>query len=269
MGKMTGVSHHITYRQSTIHYLRMGNGKDWLFCFHGYGESARTFEMLEPWLGKRFTIIAIDMPFHGETQWNDGLLFEPDALIGLIHFIKPKNIPMHVLGYSMGGRVAMQLLLNIPQEIAKLVLVAPDGLHNNKWQWIATKTWLGNRFFHMCMKYPALTLHLMDFGTKVGIYPKSLQKFVHYYLDDEEQRHTLYKRWTTMRKFSPGKASLRSTINQYKIPVQLLFGKYDVVIVAKFGKQFAEGNEFISVKIIEAGHQLLKPKYLQVIVDLI
>lgn len=248
----------------------MGHGAEWLFCFHGYGESARSFELLEPLLGGRFTIIAIDMPFHGNTAWNDGLLFEPRELVELIHAIKPKPIPMHVLGFSMGGRVALQLLHDIPQEIARLVLVAPDGLHRNKWQWLATQTKTGNRLFRMAMQRPAVVKLVMAVARKVGAYPKRVQKFVSFYLDGDEQRNILYKRWSAMREFGPRKHLLRSVVLQHGIPVRMLFGKYDAVILARHGHAFArDSNGLVKVHEIDAGHQLLKTKYLPEILALI
>jgi pimeloyl-ACP methyl ester carboxylesterase len=263
-------SHYIDLGSSQIHYLRIGDGVEWLFCFHGYGETADSFRLLEPALGKRFTIIAIDFPFHGKTTWQEGWLFTPQDLLLLISRLKPKDQPMHLLGYSMGGRIALQLLELAPEQVTKMILIAPDGLHKNKWQWIATRTSTGNRLFHYFMQHPGAVLALMDAGAKLGLYNKSLHKFVHYYLDDAEQRLTLYRRWTTMRKFRPSLPLLRSIIIKNKIPVRLLFGKHDHVILSKHGTAFSKNSHgLIVVKEIEAGHQLLKEKHLTQILEMI
>jgi len=248
----------------------MGNGPEWLFCFHGYGENSSTFDLFEPALGERFTLIAIDFPFHGKTVWQEGLSFEPADLITIINQIKPFTQPMHILGYSMGGRVALQLLQLIPDQVTKLVLAAPDGLHKNKWQWLATRTKVGNRLFAFSMRNPFLMNSLLDFLSWLRLYNNSLLKFIHYYLDDVDQRMILYRRWTTMRKFRPDRSLLRKIIVQNKTHVNLLFGKFDRVILAKHGKDFSKNsNGFIQVIEIEAGHQLLREKHLPLIVDLL
>ena len=42
----------------------------------------------------------------------------------------------------------------------------------------------------------------------------------------------------------------------------MLFGKYDRVIVTKYGLRFQKNlKSFITLKELETGHQLLKPKY--------
>ncbi len=267
---MATESHYISFRSSRIHYIRMGRGAEWLFCFHGYGEDGNSFALFETELGNRFTLIAIDFPFHGKTDWQEGLSFEPADLINIIDQIKPKHLPMHLLGYSMGGRVALQLLQLIPEKVSRLVLVAPDGLHKNKWQWLATRTKIGNRLFAFSMRRPFIMNSLLDLLSRLRLYNNSLLKFIHYYLDDVEQRMILYRRWTTMRKFRPDKGLLKKIIIEDKIPVRLLFGKYDRVILAKHGKDFSNhSNGYIRVVEIDAGHQLLREKHLPLIVELL
>ena len=267
---MAAESHNISFRSSNLHYKRFGHGPEWLFCFHGYGEDADSFLMMEKWLDQRFTIIAFDFPIHGKTNWNEGLLFEPHDLISIIDLIKPENKKIHMLAYSMGGRVALQLLQVMPEQIASLVLMAPDGLHKNKWQWLATKTKIGNLIFRSVMKNPFLLMSVLDFAGKINLYNKSLLKFVHYYLDDAEQRNILYRRWTTMRKFRPDKQILKSAINKHKITVTIVFGKYDRVILTKHGSTFSKGvEELIKVIELEAGHQLLREKHAAFIANIL
>src|ERR1035437_4038700 len=71
--KLTGGT--VSYQQSTFHFHQFGNGAKLLLCFHGYGEMAGSFLFLEKSLGKEYTMIAIDFPFHGKTNWQEGLLF--------------------------------------------------------------------------------------------------------------------------------------------------------------------------------------------------
>jgi pimeloyl-ACP methyl ester carboxylesterase len=259
-------THSISYKSSIIHYYRFGHGPQWLFCFHGYGEEGSSFSIFEPLLGKAYTLIAIDFPFHGKTQWQEGLLFTTNDLLAIIDSIKPAGQAFSLLGYSMGGRVALQLLQEIPQQINRAVLVAPDGLHRNKWQWLSTRTLAGNRLFAYTMRNPRWMIRLMDLGGRLGLYNKSLLKFVHYYLDDAEQRIILYKRWTTMRGFRPDVELLKKNIVDHGIPVRLLFGRYDRVILARHGHHFSKGtNGFVQVTEIEAGHQLLREKHAMLI----
>ncbi|MDE3235103.1 MAG: alpha/beta hydrolase [Bacteroidota bacterium] len=255
--------HFITYQHSTIHYSRFGTGEEWLFAFHGYGEQGNTFYVLEEYLGKRYTIVAIDCPFHGTTDWNEGLLFTPVMLMQIIKKILPPTVEKFTLaGYSMGGRISLQLIQDYPDYIKEVVLIAPDGLHHNIWHFLSTQTKIGNLLFFMAMRHPGFLFFCMRLGNKAGLFNKSVFNFVHYYLDKKESRLILYKRWTTMRKFMPQLKKIKLIIKNHHLPLQLVFGKYDRVIVAKNGYHFQqEASEYISVQELEAGHQLLKEKY--------
>lgn len=252
----------ITYQQSTISYRRFGHGNRILFCFHGYGEHAASFLFLESFLSKEFTCFALDFPFHGSTDWKEDLLFSSADLINIINLISTPDQKISLLGYSMGGRVTLQLLQIIPDRIEQLILIAPDGLHNNIWHKLSTQTSIGNKLFHYTMHQPNWMFELMKIFYSAGIINKSIYNFVHYYLDDPSSRLLLYKRWTTMRKFHPSLPLLKKIIPEKKISVKMMFGKYDRVIITKRGLAFQKNiAEWIIVKEIEAGHQLLRPKY--------
>ena len=104
----------LTYKSSLIHYRKGGEGKRLLFCFHGYGESSESFAFLETPLDREFTLVAIDLPFHGKTDWREGLYLDPKDLLAIIRQIGTglpgANQPWWLMGYSMGGRVALSLL---------------------------------------------------------------------------------------------------------------------------------------------------------------
>lgn len=253
----------LIYKHSRISYRRFGEGDNLLLCFHGYGEDAGSFLFLEKILGKDYGFIALDLPFHGMTDWKESLLFTCEDLMNIIDQVAGYNSKsFSILGYSMGGRVALQLLQSHPGRIKKIILIAPDGLHHNIWHKLSTQTFIGNKLFAYTMNQPYWMFSLLKLLTATGLFNKSIVNFVHYYLDDPDSRLLLYKRWTTMRKFNPDLYLLKKEIKENKTPIYMLFGKYDRVILTKSGLKFQKNLEaFIKIKELEAGHQLLKPKY--------
>ena len=204
------------------------------------------------------------MPFHGKTNWTGPLLLEPAVLMDIIKQIAPSGKRIQLMGYSMGGRICLRLLELYPQQISSMTLVAPDGLHKNPWQKLATQTWAGNKLFRFTMQYPGWMFLLMKLTTKLGLFNKSISRFAHLYLDDAGERQKLYQRWTCMRKFRPAIHRLKQTIVTHRVPVHLFFGKYDRVIVSKHGFRLQKGLEnMITVEELEAGHHLLQEKYMK------
>lgn len=255
--------HFITYRQSTVHYHRFGSGPTYICCFHGYGEDGGKFKIFEQELGNSYTLIAIDLPFHGNTKWNEGLVLHPFELLEIMNRIIPEESRILLMGYSMGGRVCLQLLASFPHRFRKLVLIAPDGLHKNIWQRLSTQTALGNRLFAFSMQHPGWMFVLMRIAGSLGLFNKSIIRFVHHYLDHAHERKILYQRWTTMRYFRPNLTALKKIIPKHQLSIRLIFGKYDRVIVSRHGYRFQKGlDAWVTVTDLSAGHHLLQEKYI-------
>ncbi len=266
---------------SRISYSWWGTGKKLLLCLHGYGESATSFALLEQALGKEFTILAPDLPFHGGTQWKDGLYFDPAKFPALIEEIiarlpvitsppAPRFDRWWVMGYSMGGRVALSLLEYAPEKIAKLILLAPDGFKMNAWYWLATQSRPGNRAFRRIMHRPHSLFRLLRIAGKLKLLNPGIHKFMFRYIEDPQVREELYDRWTVMRGFNPDIRSIRSIIRERRIPVSLLYGRHDHIIRAATGERFRKGIEpWCRILVLDAGHGLLQPKFLDTIIALL
>jgi pimeloyl-ACP methyl ester carboxylesterase len=257
-------SHLLPYKNSYVHYLKFGSGTRFLFCFHGYGEDASSFLLLEKALGPDYIMIAIDLPFHGKTEWNENFELSAADLEEVMNAIVPLELQtVSFLGYSMGGRIALALLQEIPSKIDRVVLVAPDGLHKNFWYWFSTQTSIGNRVFNYTMRNPHWFFGGMKFLKTVHLLNKSIYKFAHSYLDDPQQRELLYNRWTTMRRFKPDFSAITAALRKYRLPLRMLFGSYDRIILSKRSNDLNKQNDTVKVKTIKAGHQLMKQKYIK------
>lgn len=284
----------IAYRSSRLHYYHWGRGHKLLLCFHGYGESAGSFSLLAEPLGDEFTIVAIDMPLHGQTEWKEGLDFTVEQLVEVIDSIlmiidRPRTLPdasganadpyapgtslrtsWHLMGYSMGGRIALTLLEAVPERIQKLVLIAPDGLVVNPWYWLATQTRPGRLLFWYTMYHPGWFLFMLKTGNKLKLVNPSVYKFVDNYIGQHEVRRELYTRWTTLRHFRPHLGKIKILVRQRQLPVRILYGKFDRIIREERGREFQKDIEpWCRLVVISAGHQLLQAQHLPTLLSLV
>ncbi|MEO8116242.1 MAG: alpha/beta hydrolase [Bacteroidota bacterium] len=260
--------HILKYKSSSVAFHVFGQGPKTLFCLHGYGDSGDSFYFLEKILGDEYCIIAPDLPLHGGTQWNEKKLFQSSDIlqwIPLMYEEAGKPLPVknkiHLLGYSMGGRLALSIFTASPQDFEKIVLFCPDGLHENFWHFISTQTLAGNFLFDKTMQHPGWFFKLMEGAYQVKLLNKSIYKFAHHYLDDPKARELLYKRWTLFRKFTPAISIVKKNILKYKIPLTLVFGSYDRIILSGRSDYLKKNNPEVKVFILDAGHQLLREKY--------
>jgi len=265
------LSFYLPFRDSTFYYTKAGLGKRWLICLHGYGENAETFSFLNSFLENEYTIVAIDAPFHGKTTWlQHNEAFTPAMLLAIIaEIVGSSSEKISIIGYSMGGRMALKLLLTDPERIDKLVLVAPDGLKFNFWHWLGTQTFIGNKIFKYTMLKNPLLFKLVQYIGKIGLVNGGVVKFAEQYLQDVGARKMLYKRWITMRKFAPERNLLPIIVEKFGIDIRMLFGKNDQIIKAKNGVALANKlPKLVRVWQIKAGHQLLKEKHIATFMEL-
>ena len=265
-------------RNSRIHYRRWGTGPRLVFAFHGYGESAAAFTFLGEAIGVDFTLVAIDLPFHGQTEWNDGLFFDPVDLLFVLQGIEAALASTQpasylpgwwLLGYSMGGRIALQLLQDSPQLVDKLVLLAPDGLKLNPWYWLATQTRPGNILFRATMRRPGWLFLLLRLGNWLKLVNPSVYKFTVQYINDDRVRQELYTRWTTMRRFRPRLAVIAAIIRERQLPVRLVYGSYDRIIRWESAEKFRKRGIAATchLTLLSTGHQLLRLQYLGIVLS--
>jgi pimeloyl-ACP methyl ester carboxylesterase len=264
----------IHYQASQVHYSYCGNGEKALVCLHGYGETETSFHFLQKHLPAQYRLIAIDLPFHGKTQWKEGLNCTPQDLQAIINSICIQHgvstTCITFAGFSMGGRVALSLLQSMPAQTDRLLLLAPDGLVVNFWYRLAAHTFIGNRLFRLTMHRPGWFMWMLKAGKQLGIINQSIYKFTRYYIHDPAVREQLYQRWTCMRHFKPRLSTIKQLIRQHAIPVGLLYGRYDRIILYKRGENFRHGIEsFCTLQIIDTGHQVLQEKNAAVIIELL
>jgi len=100
-----------------------GSGPD-LVLLHGWGLNIRVWDGLVQELGDRFRMIAVDLPGHGRSAWGAGG-GTPAEQAWLIHTtLASVSNRYSLLGWSLGGQIALDLAAAMPGQIDKLVLVA-------------------------------------------------------------------------------------------------------------------------------------------------
>ena len=93
---------------------------------HGLGGSATNWTDLAALLGSRAAGTAVDLPGFGRTRPPAGFDFTPAAHAdALLCFLAGRNEPVHLLGNSLGGAVALSVAARRPELVRTLTLVSP------------------------------------------------------------------------------------------------------------------------------------------------
>lgn len=114
-----------------VRYARRGAeaGTPVLFI-HGFGGDLNNWLFNLDALAESHPVVALDLPGHGQSDAKlPGVSIA--SLAGFVgRFLDTIGLagPVHVVGHSMGGAIALQLALDAPQRVARLALVSPAGL---------------------------------------------------------------------------------------------------------------------------------------------
>ncbi|MEO0409973.1 MAG: 2-succinyl-6-hydroxy-2,4-cyclohexadiene-1-carboxylate synthase [Cyanobacteria bacterium P01_A01_bin.135] len=106
-----------------FHYRQRGSGPVILFL-HGFMGSDRDFDAVVARLQHRYTCLTLDLPDHGQTQLRVERPYSLEtAAASLLDWLAPITAqPCALVGYSMGGRLALYLALSAPERFSHLVL---------------------------------------------------------------------------------------------------------------------------------------------------
>jgi len=96
-----------------------------LLLIHGFLGSARTWKHVLPALERENRCIALDLPGHGDTPaWADTDSYDInpilDAILATLDSLEVEQCAL--LGYSMGGRIALHFALRFPARAGLLIL---------------------------------------------------------------------------------------------------------------------------------------------------
>lgn len=259
----------LPYQKSRFHTVSYGTGEELLICLHGFGENANSFNRLHYTLGNYFTVVALDLPLHGQTSWNEERRFSVEDLKAVILLILQhySHKTFSLLGYSMGGRIALCVVQQMAERVDRLYLLAADGLKDNRWHIFATRTRIGNRLFKYCTYHPQLFFGLLHTWRGLGLISKGLHKFTFNSMNTLEKRERVYFVWSCMAEMMPDRELCKRLLNKFSIPTLLLFGKYDRVIPPVLGVRFMDGTFPCEMLVLEKGHQLVSEEAAEAIRD--
>ncbi|MFO7636247.1 MAG: alpha/beta hydrolase [Clostridia bacterium] len=129
MGTPPGEFHEIG--DARIHYVKTGQGPT-LILVHGFLGSTDNFKKIIGPLSDEYTVYALDLIGFGHSDKNLQLHYSKKASSEIIAgFMEQKGLSSAVLmGHSMGGEVCINLALDHPRLVDRLILLNSAGLSN-------------------------------------------------------------------------------------------------------------------------------------------
>lgn len=210
-----------------VYVETLGEGPD-LVLLHGWAMHSGIWSSVRSHLAQYFRLHLIDLPGHGVSP--TPRIVGSDTLKNMSEMVM-ESLPERsiVCGWSLGGQLAMQLALDIPERIKKLILVSttPSFVQREDWVWAME----------------AATLKLFIRNLKRD-YISTLNRFFTLQVSGDENTLVLLRqlRKNILRKGIPEEAGLqmgmqillttdmRERIKSISQPVSLLHGESDAIV---------------------------------------
>ncbi|MGA8256015.1 MAG: alpha/beta fold hydrolase [Nocardioides sp.] len=120
---------------NALHVTEVGDRGRRVAFLHGLFGQGRNFTQIAKALTPELRSLLVDLPNHGRSVWTETVDYRvvADVVAAMLHEHYADDGPVHVVGHSMGGKVAMVLALRHPELVDRLVVadiapVARSGL---------------------------------------------------------------------------------------------------------------------------------------------
>lgn len=109
----------------TIHATQVGETGERVVFLHGLFGQGKNFTQVAKALQPELMSLLVDLPNHGRSSWTDHVDYAEmaDTVADFLRSDFGADGPVHLVGHSMGGKVAMVLALRHPDLIDRLVVV--------------------------------------------------------------------------------------------------------------------------------------------------
>lgn len=126
----------VATRRARLSTLEAGSGPP-VVALHGLGGTKGSFLPTVAALGERFRVIAVDLPGFGDSDKPIGASYDARffarAVINLLDALQLGRV--HLIGNSLGGRVALEVGLLHPDRVDRLALLCPSLAWRRERRW--------------------------------------------------------------------------------------------------------------------------------------
>ena len=233
-----------------------------LLLVHGMAGSSATWRRVMGPLSARYTVIAPDLPGHGESdkpRQDYSLGAHANALRDLLLTIGVEQVT--VVGQSLGGGIAMQLTYQHPRHCERLVLVSSGGLGQDVSWMLRALAFPGVEYLAPAI-FPSFVRNAGNSVSRAlrrfGIQAPGIEEEWRAYasLTDPETRAAFLRTLRAVVDVSGQAVSARDRLYMASVmPTLIVWGERDRIIPVSHGRQAHEAMPGSRLVVFgEAGH---------------
>lgn len=236
-----------------LHYVQAGEG-DTVVLIHGFGASTFSYRYTIPELAQHFRVVALDLKGFGYSERPAGsdysLTAQAELVRGAMDRLGIERAA--VVGHSMGGAIAMRLVLSHPERVSRLVLVdsaSDDMMHRG-----LLPSWVAAPFVPIAVTFTVHRRRFRQFALRSAVHDPA-------HITPEVVEG--YMRPSRFRGYARGLAALLTgrgvdqplAIERIEQPTLILWGEHDRWLPPSQGEALAEAIPNAQLVLLRsAGH---------------
>jgi pimeloyl-ACP methyl ester carboxylesterase len=259
------ITHRVLRIPYTLHVRkdqRHPHPKATVLFLHGIGNTGEAWSDVVKELPEDLHLITIDLLGFGQSQRPSWIRYsaKTQARSVMATFLKLRiRGPVIVVGHSLGSLVAVEIAKRYPLIVHSLVLCSPPFYKVDETQ----KVIPGNDkilrdMYRFAQRRPENILKLSALAIKYGLVNKSFtltKDDLGIYMDAMES--------TIINQTSLSDAM------KLRMPVTIIRGRFDPIIVPSNLRQLAKANENVTLRSINAGHEVMSRIFISTVVEVI
>ncbi len=254
---------------SKLHFHKTGSGPNTILFFHGFGQDHLAFSTYFSDFEKTHTCYSFDLFYHGKSDWPDKKVTKTILSNTLSAFLEQEGISnFTVVGFSLGGRFCISAFTSFAGRIDRVILIAPDGIHQSPWYRIAVSR-LFNPLFRFLMAHPSAFDAFVRFFEKTGFVSGTLVKFSKKELSTLENRKKVYFSWTYLKPLQVQPGVFATLLHTHQKTCDLILGSKDSIIRPEKLLPLIPRTSSIRVHTLHAKHHHMITAAFPVIISLL
>lgn len=217
-----------------LYHKTQGQGQP-IALLHGWALNSRVWDTVLPALQPHGTVTTIDLPGHGKSPLPANGRYDLDTLTQEVsHVVDSLQSPATIIGWSLGGLVALNLALQHSPSIKKLVLVtaSPQFFQSDDWPCAVDKQVIDGFAADLIKDYRATILRFLTLQAMGSPQAKQAIRELKdkVFINGEPHLTALQEGLTILSQ-----TNIRPQLPDIQCPVQIIVGDKDTLIPAASG----------------------------------
>ncbi|MCB0476767.1 MAG: alpha/beta hydrolase [Crocinitomicaceae bacterium] len=215
---------------------------------------------------KDVQVVSFNIFFHGQSELKEDHLDHHNlkAIFDLV--IENESINhFSVIGYSLGGKFALNLVNYYPEKIDQVILIAAEGIKAHNFYNLTCRIWLLRRLYKTSIEHPNWFFNLAHFLRRIRVFSPSMIKFIELQMGEKEQREMAYNTWAKFRYVFPNQGRLKNNFHDFNIDLIVMIGERDRIIKPDVGNYFIQKMGKGEFRVLPMTHDIFRKDYLQIL----